>query len=32
MPFNLKVTFISKLTYNPASGKEDKTFVINLSL
>lgn len=32
MPFNLKVTFISRHIYNSAFGKEDRTFAINLSL
>lgn len=32
MPFNLKVTVISRHAYNLAFGKEDRTFAINLSL
>ena len=32
MPFNLKVTFISRHIYNSAFGREDRTFAINVSL
>lgn len=32
MPFNQKVTVISRHTYNLAFGKDDRTFAINLSL